>query len=449
LGNLTMTTTARQKQILLNASTMFDRGCLLASESLLAQMRDSNRELSAKASGLLDEIRKLRDAARNTTIELSDDAAEWEVSKLCASSLQKNGGMDMDLVGVLLEDGDEQRKALKSHLHTALYVETANAREHIKQNMTRPLLLNNDRATGWAAIRDGLRKHPFVTLWCGEIELNDITVVKPKLVHIARITFNPTSEGEDRKRAEGMLRYLNDTQDDADLPTIRWWAAFLLIDAKFWTHAQQVIREVLSDCTARGIWPAYYLPEALYLAAMVEFGLDDQDECGQYLESYFDLADPLDRNRADATLLNIWAQNQRPPRPPTLQALCSQQLAKEVKAKDKSLEEHDQVDHFNPTERVLYDELPKLRDTLSDIWDDHTFAYYTWLRMEVSSRLGIDEENPFIPLIERIEQSWKGLMDSGRRRPVHVDETIQRLKNSCGRTITVRHIETEKQRDDW
>jgi len=79
-----------------------------------------------------------------------------------------------------------------------------------------------------------------------------------------------------------------------------------------------------------GTWPAYYLAEALYLAAVVEFGLENEETCEQFVTSYFDLASVANgSNRADAILLRLWACLERPPNPllsikssPNFESLC-------------------------------------------------------------------------------------------------------------------------------
>ena len=43
--------------------------------------------------------------------------------------------------------------------------------------------------------------------------------------------------------------------DEADKPTLRWWAAFLLLDAEKWASAKKVLSSILSDCV-NGQWPA-------------------------------------------------------------------------------------------------------------------------------------------------------------------------------------------------
>lgn len=346
----------------------------------------------------------------------------------------------------MLGDDDEQRRYLQRHdrTYTALYVESANGYSSIKYNMTRPVFQRNDRATGWLAVQDGLRRCPFVTLWHGKLELNDATVYPPHLVRVARLTFDPRSEEDDRINAEAILREMNDAAEE-DIPTIRWWAAFLQIDAKRWLCAQEVIKAVILDCV-HGVWPAYYLPEALFLASMAEFGLDNREACDRYLASYFDLASPMDRNRADATLLRLWARDKKPPRPPTLQRLCTQQLLKMRAGGENTVgyDDKDLLDYWNETESVLYEGLPKLRKSLSSAWDEHTFAECTWLRKEVSRQIGFDEVDPFLPFYEHIESSWNRV----GWRPSHVDRILQRLKTSYGRTITIRHISTDRNNDD-
>ncbi|KAL7554604.1 hypothetical protein ACHAWF_018099 [Thalassiosira exigua] len=452
------------------ARWLFERGCLLQSQSLLDETRPDKSGRECDVSILYKLIQDVREAAIHTpesAMKLSEGALTTETSKMTVSKMQRQSRgqesgsdklLDENLESFLFgEDGVVAQSFISTHRsRTPLYVESANHLTSIKRDMMQPLFFGNDRQSGWKAIRDGLRRCPFVTLWHGKIELNDITCRPPKLVCMARLLFHPISKTDDINRAETMLIALNSAVDDtahddfgeADKPTMRWWAAFLLVDAEKWVEAEDMIHAVLRDCTTNGVWPGYYLPEALFLASVVQFGLGIKDVCGDYLAAYFDVAQANDRNRADAMLLRLWANDEFPPTPPTLQFLCF----KSLKDKSKGCQKGEQEcipSGWNGPERIIYDEIPRLRELLSDLWDEHTFAPYTWLRVQVSKNLGIDEENPFLAIREHVEKQWEPLVNRGMERPKHANDVIEQLGYSCGRTITTRYWEAKIKSDPW
>ena len=112
------------------------------------------------------------------------------------------------------------------------------------------------------------------------------------------------------------------------------------------------------------------------------------------------------------------------------------------------IEDKDLLECWDAIEKVVFDEIPQIRAVLSGTWDHHLFSEWTWLRLEVSKRLGVDEENPYHLVREAVEKSWRNV---GRDPPREVQPWLERLDDSCGRHITIRFWEPKKgsRRDVW
>ena len=435
----------------MSALACFNAGCFAAAETAFREMNLSKDCFDTK---FLEKIRSTREAAMTPPahcLVMNSKALGLTIAHLtCEAKKRQSRGLvcaDLEeLVGLLFADDKIVQGYIAQLGYPALYIEAVNCLTTTKEVMMQKMIERNNRESAWRAIQDGHRRCPFIAIWHGVIELNDCTCTIPPLLVFARIATQPhISKKSDSDAAHQLLSAL-DVSSEADAPTLRWWTAYMQMDAEEWDGARDTLETVLFDCT-NGIWPPHYIPEALYHSALAEFALDHAPRCAGLLRAYFDLADALDRNRADATLLRLWAERHFPPRPPTLQLVCRRALA--GVGPDQQLEGIEPALPWNDTERTLHCELPRLRTALAKVWGETAFAHHTWARARVSEALGIREAPPYRPLAEALRRSWDGVPQAIQSmRPPHLEALIGKLEASGGRDVTIRYHRSPGPRGD-
>lgn len=427
------------------ANAYFRKGCFAAAEIAL---KINGLAGKAVARTLYEKIKLTKKAALSppeTSRYFNDCAATRMIAKLTCDVM--NGtrtDICKDEAIKMLCSFDEatEKEFLDNEGYSPLYIETMNFLETMKKDMMTPFLLHNDREGSWRIIGNGLRKCPFTVLWHGRIEINDVTLRPPALVYHARTVSQERISKEQDSTAARDLHAALSSAHPADLPTLRWWAAYMHIDAEEWEPAKELLHQVLFDCTT-GTWPPHYLPEAMYHLGLAEFALGNVEPCRDIIHGYFDIAHAMDRNRADATLIRLWAEQRSPPRPPTLQMLCRKVLegAGGIEHLDDML-----THHHDESERIIYMELPLLRNALSRVWDEDTFADYTWARMKASEAMSLQETSPYLPLADTIKMQWDKRPELSSLRPEYLDDFVERLVISGGRTPSVRYRKPPRKR---
>jgi len=283
--------------------------------------------------------------------------------------------------------------------YAPLCIETLNRFEVATHAMMAVLLRSGDRSATARAVRDAHRECPFIAMWHFNMEPLGFIPDLPALVQAARTATQPlTSSGG----AAAALRAALARADPADAPTLRWWSAYVHLDEEESSTAREVLEDVLSDCT-NGTWPPHYLPEAQYLAAMAEFGQRSRPACAQLLRGYFELAHALNRNRADALLLQLWAEGHALPHPPSLRLLCRRVLAKGTDG-EEGLPAQLELSSWDEAERVAYSEVPRLRSVLANAWSETEFATHSWVGIQAAKALRVDDGvSPLASMVQKIE----------------------------------------------
>jgi len=325
--------------------------------------------------------------------------------------------------------------------YAPLCIETLNRYEVATRAMMGVLLRSGDRSATARAVRDAHRECPFIAMWHFNMEPLGFIPDLPALVQVARTATQPvTSSGQDQ-RAVATLRAVLAGADPADAPTLRWWSAYVHLDAEEWSTGREILEDVLCDST-NGTWPPHYLPEAQYLAAMAEFGQVSRPACSQLLRGCFELAHALDRNRADALLLQLWAEGCALPHPPSLRLLCRRVLDTGAGG-EEGLPAQMERSSWDETEHVAYSEVPRLRGVLAKAWSETEFATHSWVGIQTAKALRVDDGvSPFACMVQAIERMWVGIP----WRPPHVGPLLERMEASGGRGITVRFRRPEPER---
>lgn len=97
-------------------------------------------------------------------------------------------------------------------------------------------------------------------------------------------------------------------EDESD---ICWLIVYAQLDCQDWLGALESLVRVYTDI-ASGRWPIFFWVEALYLKAVVDFGLGQQNECKGTLCMYDTIAHMQDRQRRNVSMLQLWANNTTP-----------------------------------------------------------------------------------------------------------------------------------------
>jgi len=403
----------------------FRRGCFSAA---VAEASDRPE--------LLERVRSTRRSALNppaSCLTFSQDAIVKATSSLLVQVMQ---GRRTDLPREALLCGTSVEDCLAALArwgcsYAPLYIGTLNSCEAATRAMML-LVRGVDRSAAAWAVRDAHRECPFIAMWHCNIEFLGFNSV-PALVEVARTATQPLTSSRDDQQASAALRAALAEADPADAPTLRWWSAYVHLHAEEWSTAREILEDVLSDCT-NGTWPPHYLPEAQYLAAMAEFGQGIRPACAQLLRGYFELAHALDRNRADALLLQLWAEERALPHPPSLRLLCRRVLAKGTGG-GEGLPAQLELSSWDEAERVAYSEVPHLRSLLAKAWSDTEFATHSWVGIQAAKALRVDDGvSPLAYVVEAIERMWVGMP----WRPPHVGPLLERMEASGRRGITVR-----------
>jgi len=300
--------------------------------------------------------------------------------------------------------------------------------EGMQQSCIHNTLLTRNPAAGLAAIAVACRSCPLLLLM-GRFLVDDSPVFPGYLQHCARLLQEPLSDENNREAARFLQRIINNTwqsaakDDEQDLPTLRWWLVYAQMECEFWKAARASLDSVLLDCTS-GHFDAHYLLEALYMGAVIEFALSRPSKCGDFLANYFDLGadDVLDRNLADAKLLQLWT-------------------------KYVHLVGSDHVDHKVLSQYV--EDLAGIRDILQTAWDSNTYSRHSWIATKVYEALRLKIESPYQKVAELLSVMWENaephLLSS---KPRHVDKVIHRMPTSgMLHGIVVRKRMTDPEKD--
>jgi hypothetical protein len=96
-----------------------------------------------------------------------------------------------------------------------------------------------------------------------------------------------------------------------DKAAVRWFLLYAQLDSKKWSGALDTLTYIFADISSDQ-WPFFFTTEALYLKALVSFGLENHHECTQALKSYHQLAHYYDHHQHDAAMLSLWATRATP-----------------------------------------------------------------------------------------------------------------------------------------
>ncbi|KAJ1638607.1 hypothetical protein T492DRAFT_833529 [Pavlovales sp. CCMP2436] len=315
----------------MDAERSFRRGCLAAESALLAAhpLAAEGRE----GSTLLERIRSMRHNALNppsSCLTFSEEAVDKTTATLLARVMSGrrtdiSQAVKAELVTMLLSsDSLEDRAAAlarQGYSYAPLHVETLNRFEAATRKMMQPLLMENDRSAAARAVRDAYRSS---------------TTLRDALA----------------------------TADPADAPTLRWWSAYMHIEAGEWSTAREILEVVLEDYTS-DTWPPHYLPETQYLAAMAHGRVR---------------AGEPDHLRAN----------------PARGAFGGQGLPAQL-----------ELFSWDEVEQIVYCEIPRLRTVLANAWEESAFAAHTWVSIQVGKTLRVDDGvSPYVHIVQAVEQSW-------------------------------------------
>lgn len=295
-----------------------------------------------------------------------------------------------------------------------LYIAIVNEAVKVQRDTMQIFLFNNDRRAAWEIIAEGYRRCPLLVIQGLAFELNDSTVYPPLLVRMAR-TCQAHDGGSFRIplsvqewAGEGIL-------NERDISVMRWWLAYLQLDAEEWELALETLRMILEDCD-QGRWPSFYLSEVLYLSAVAGFGMDSRELCLANLKKYFPVACMMDRNIADAKLLLLWA---------TRPAIASNIGTDAQKGESASLQ------------GTSFESLKALDEKLQAAWGDDMFRNHSWVRVKVTHALGIEtyDKHMYEHASNLLLQSWEKMGSSIWKS--NAEAVAKRIRG--GGRVTVRY----------
>ena len=321
--------------------------------------------------------------------------------------------------------------------YSQLYIAIANEAVKVQGDTMQIFLFNNDRRAAWEIIAEGYRRCPLLVIRGLAFELNDATVYPPRLVLMAR-TCQAHHDGSFRIPLSVQDWVGEEILNERDISVLRWWLAYLQLDAEEWQLALQTLMMILEDCN-QGRWPSFYLSEVLYLSAVAGFGMDSRELCLSNLERYFTVACMIDRNIADAKLLLLWAT--RPSIPP-LYSMCHQAIANigTEAQKEELVSLHGTLDLLPDTGNVP--ELKALDEKLQAVWGDDMFRNHSWIRVKVTRALGIEtyEQRAYEHASNALLQSWANMSSSKWKS--NAEAVAKRIRD--GGTVTVRYTKKER-----
>jgi len=211
------------------------------------------------------------------------------------------------------------------------------------------------------------------------------------------------------ERTDNAILYRREQTEEEDKPATRWFLVYLQLDCYDWAGARESLIEVVGDII-NDVWPRFYLPEALFLAAFAEFGASEAAVCKRLLAMYDASAHRLDRHRRDAAILQLWI-------------------------------DHASQEQFDA---AIQGPLKALEAELSATWDSDTFSATPWVLSKVAASLGVRYESPFQTAATMIQQQWAQPGASGFK-PSWVDSFTERLVTSGAHGSTVRHRKSHQQ----
>lgn len=317
--------------------------------------------------------------------------------------------------------------------YAPIYIAMANESARVEQETMASLRNHNDRQTAWECIAEGYRRCPFLIL-NEPFELKDCMIPRPLLVRIAkkvqkRCTYSYSTIAE----------LTDETFTEHDTLVLRWWLAYLQVDAQNWQSAEITLELVVEDCD-QGRWPTYFLPEALYMLAVVHFYTNKCELCAGILGRYFTAAHTLDRNRADATLLSLWAEQLFVV--PSLSLLSKLVIEDVGSNEEKELVARMKDNVSVPMDQQLTD-LRSIDDKLSAAWDEDTFTDHSKVRVSVAAILRVEtyEHKSYEAISASILKQWTKHPQSQEK--VKAEKVAENIR-SGGRYVTVRFHEREE-----
>lgn len=329
--------------------------------------------------------------------------------------------------------------------YSPLYIAIANEEVRVQNGYRR-----------YIDIEDGYRRCPLLVLRGLAFELNDSTVIPPLLVQMARNAQNPDAATSSPIPCTAQAWAGREIVNERDVLVVRWWLAYLQLDAKEWELALHTLSLLLDDCE-QGLWPEFYIPEVLYQTAVAYFGMDSRELCRVKLERYFTVACPLDRNLADAKVLMLWATK---PAIRTLHAMCHQAIvtAGSEKQKEELTNLHETYDllptdyDLLPTDSTVPD-LQALDRRLKAASSDEMFRNHSWVRVRVTSALGIEtqtyDEQIAYEQSNLILGAWEEVGSLGQshgksKAQAKAEAVAHRIRD--GGTVTVRFLRKKRER---
>jgi len=286
------------------------------------------------------------------TVCFSEDARSQEIAKKISRGYVKRSRGFLN-TSILTSN------SINENDYSPLYIILANEAGTIQREAMMSLR-RNDRNTAWNSIVEGYRRCPLLILRKA-FELNDCTCPMPPLVYLARRV-----QDKDFSVPESTYE-----SNEFDNRVVRWWYAYAAMDSMNWILAHMNIILVLEDFQ-NGFWSMFYLPEALYMSAVIQFNLGEKESCRAKINEYFSFAHPLDRNYANAKLLSLWAYSDCVP---SLYILCEKSIMTDenesIKQNLARVKEQFEIPKLNYHATLL--EIQTIDAKLSEVWDDDTF----------------------------------------------------------------------------
>jgi hypothetical protein len=315
--------------------------------------------------------------------------------------------------------------------YAPLYIAMANESTRVIQRSMASFISRNDRQTAWEYIAEGYRRCPFLIL-NKAFELNDSTIPRPLLVRIAKKV---------QKRCAYSCSTISELTDESlnehDTLVLRWWLAYIQLDAQNWQSAEITLELVVEDCD-QGRWPSYFLPEALYMLAIVYFYTNKCKLCAGILGRYFIAAHILDRNMADATLLSLWAKQPIPSLSSISMLIIEDVGTNEEKQMVACMKDNMSV----PIDQQSTD-LRSIDNKLSAAWDEDTFTNHSKVRVNVAAILRVEtyEHKSYEAMCASILKQWTKFPQSQEK--VNAEKVAEEIRTG-GRYVTVRFHEREE-----
>jgi tetratricopeptide (TPR) repeat protein len=303
----------------------------------------------------------------------------------------------------------------------------------VQQQAIQKFVLGNRRAESWEIIAAGYRACPFLVL-NRAFEIND-SGIRPILVKYASLVQGSMSQTQDWGRALRILNamkrslpsyvesresynvfYVPEDHEKIkpeDMPAARWFLLLVLLDAEKWREALDCLSKIFKDIESR-VWPRYYLVEALYYAAIIEFALGNREPCRHMNKLYRAYGHHFDRHRYESGLLQLWIDCVSPD------------------------------DFISATADGKY--LTQMKKDLAATWNGSAFSPTPWVFAKVAEALGAEYESPYAPLILTLEKQWERVGGVPNFIAPRLDE-FRRCGYPHGVTVRYRKTQADEQKE--